>query len=295
MNRCVIIDIGSNTVRFDVFHYDEDGFCKHDSKTTNIGLISYIKDHHLSSEGLERVRQVLDEYDQYFRDNNLTEVMAFITASGRDIDNTEEFKQLIRSYGYPVDVLSSDEEATLDFEASMIGCEDNDGCLIDIGGGSTEIVPFEQRKPVALNSLPYGSLRMTHEYDDPMQMKLKCSQLLENIKGCKQEYHSLLGVGGTIRACQRFTHKTIQGSQVITIDDLYRMIDSWVNKDEMYEERAPLIKKERQLSMMGGLAILIAIMEHFHAEKIQIARFAVATGYFLSKHPNVKPHFNPNL
>jgi len=86
-------------------------------------------------------------------------VAAFTTAALRNAKNSREAVAAIEERtGIKIQVISGDEEATFDFIGATHNLQNDSGLLIDIGGGSTEIVTYRDRQIQYKTSLPIGSL-----------------------------------------------------------------------------------------------------------------------------------------
>ena len=79
----------------------------------------------------------------------------------RNIENSDEVIQIIKDkVNIEIDLLSGEEEGELSFCGSISTIKRDDGILIDLGGGSVEIVLFKDRKIDEKYSIPIGSLKM---------------------------------------------------------------------------------------------------------------------------------------
>ena len=145
MKRYGIVDIGSNTIRFKIYDY-MNGKVKHSvSNKKTAGLIAFKKDGKLNKDGINVLVSTLKKFNKHMEELGVDEAYYFATASLRNIDNTEEVLDTVKkTLNINIHVLSSDDEATLSFE--IIKEKDlygNDGILIDVGGGSSEINVFK--------------------------------------------------------------------------------------------------------------------------------------------------------
>lgn len=105
-------------------------------------------------EVLQRFQAILDSVHP-------KRVYVFATASLRNIINTQEVLEEIRRIcGLEVRVLTGQEEAIFDYFGALRTLNGPDGLLVDIGGGSTELVLFHDRQVTSACSLPMGSLNM---------------------------------------------------------------------------------------------------------------------------------------
>ena len=170
--KCSCIDIGSNTIKVSVFekrgkHWYTRAFLGEQTK-----LISYItiKDDnkYLSSDGIVALINALDKLIAFSKENMTEQIFAFATASLRGIKNADEVIEKVREkFGIVIDIISEEEEALCSLKGLLNEekCESvREGIMVDMGGGSCEIVHFMNGKQPEIVSLPVGCLLMTQTY-----------------------------------------------------------------------------------------------------------------------------------
>ena len=154
-----IVDVGSNTIRMNVYDIRDDKLRLLFSKKATAGLASYVKDKRMSAAGVDRVVEVLEDFQETLANLNIPEMHVCATASLRNVENSSEaVAEIERRTGVHVQVLSGREEA----EDSLL-----------------ELV---KRQYVLLNFLwvavplsPFYSLNRVHE---PTKLIRKCSKSL---------------------------------------------------------------------------------------------------------------------
>lgn len=104
----------------------------------------------------------MNSYKNICENFTINHIAVFATASLRNITNTDEaVREITKATGLAIDVVSGKEEATLDFIGATHDLDtSHDGLLVDIGGGSTELVSFEKGQILQAVSLPIGSLSL---------------------------------------------------------------------------------------------------------------------------------------
>ncbi len=129
----------------------------------------------LADEALERAFAALDEYAALVRDHEVpVERIRFCaTSATRDAANAAVFRDGVRSrLGLEPEVLSGDEEAALGFAGAMSGLPADLATpvlVVDVGGGSTEVILGDRDGVVAASSMDVGSVRLheRHVRHDP--------------------------------------------------------------------------------------------------------------------------------
>ena len=160
-----VIDVGSNTIRLVIYEVKDNRIESLFSNKNTAGLIGYVNDGELSRKGIRKACDVLNSLQKVAAHAQVEELFVFATASLRNIANTKEaVEEIERETGLKVDVISGHEEAVLDFEGAAHAQKLKDGVMVDIGGGSTEIVAFEKGKIKDAVSLEFGSLAMYKTY-----------------------------------------------------------------------------------------------------------------------------------
>ncbi|MAY97531.1 MAG: exopolyphosphatase [Nocardioides sp.] len=126
----------------------------------------------LAEEALERTFAAVEEYAALVARHDVDRVRFCATSATRDAANAADFAAGVRArLGVAPEVVSGDEEAALAWAGATRGLPGLTGPLVvlDIGGGSTELVLGSGATPDAAHSMDIGSVRMTerHLRSDP--------------------------------------------------------------------------------------------------------------------------------
>ena len=159
-----IIDLGSNTIRLSIFKYEDGKIRLLQNKKAIAGLAACVESGGLTEIGISKACFVLNRYKDILKSQNIENYSVFATASLRNINNREiVLNEIKERTGIVPEVLFGDEEARLDFIGVKNSCELSRGVLIDIGGGSTELVLFENGEIKRLTSIPIGALNLQNK------------------------------------------------------------------------------------------------------------------------------------
>jgi exopolyphosphatase / guanosine-5'-triphosphate,3'-diphosphate pyrophosphatase len=217
--RAGIIDVGSNTVRLLVA--EEGRGCLETilSERAHVGLATDVERDGLISEGkLAQVRQLAEHYAALARDSGVGRLDVVVTAPGRQSANGGELHDVLReATGAPVRPLSSEEEGRLAYAGAVRSCRSvpDSIAVIDVGGGSTQLMVGTEQGPAWLRSLDLGSLRLTERLvhaDPPTSGELDAvARVVE------EAFESLtpplpisaLATGGTARALRRLAGRRL--------------------------------------------------------------------------------------
>jgi len=258
--RVASIDLGTNTTRLLVADVD-DGRVDEIHRESHITRLGEGVDarHRLLPVPIARVRNVLSDYRRTLESLGAERTLAVATSAVRDADNGEAFLgELEWGYGFATRLLSGDEEA----ELTRCGVDPPSGTLIlDIGGGSTEVVLDEFHA-----SLPMGSVRFTERYGDEMQSLLREAAVL--LPDLSPEH--AIGVAGTVTQLAALDTEDVDGyrlSRARAREQLQRLAAM-----SMEERRAvPHMEPDRAPVIVAGAAILVAALDTYGLDEIEVS------------------------
>lgn len=153
--KYAVIDIGSNTIRLCIYQAAGTNFRRLFSAKETAGLASYIKKGIMRADGINKAAEVLSYFATILTQFTLKDIYVFATAPLRNISNTLQVTSaLYQKTGFDIDVLSGKQEALYSYYGAMHGIQSSDGLLTDIGGGSTELVSFQDGRQRLLTVSP---------------------------------------------------------------------------------------------------------------------------------------------
>jgi exopolyphosphatase/guanosine-5'-triphosphate,3'-diphosphate pyrophosphatase len=289
-----IIDIGSNTVRLNVYRCR----CQNNdisiifSNKENLGLVFYVKKGKLTNKGIEKLINVLQNMKNDLENLQIENYNFFATAILRNIENTNEIIQIVKDeLNIEIDLLSGEEEGALSFCGSISTIKNDDGILIDVGGGSVEIVLFKNREITEDHSIPVGSLKLYKDYVSNMIPNENESNLIKeriNLElektgiNNEEKIHFICGVGGGVRAL---------GKMLVDLS-LYKKKDDLIDVKALNQLNNELnqnnketylkilhVKPSRIHTFVPTLLIVESITSYFGCEELQISEYSVREGY----------------
>lgn len=290
-----VIDIGSNSMRLTVYSVEKDSFTILFKEKIMAGLANYIEHGTLTEEGIRRAGSGLNSFASTLKHLEISNVSAFATASLRNIHNTEQAtEELSRLVGFPIQVLSGEEEATYGYIGAMQDISMTSGLFIDIGGASTELVEFENGMANQAVSYPIGSLKL---YRDCVKRILpgdgsyaRMEKALKRELGDLSQHHApykqIAAVGGSARAAlklARTVYQLPQTCRTVTAEQLNEVF-AMLRSDQ--RTATDLILKsapERLHTLIPGLMILRHIVKTVQADEVVVSRYGVREGYLCQK------------
>ena len=290
-----IIDIGSNSIRLTLYEIENSSFKILFREKIMAGLAGYVENGALSAEGVECACAGLLTFRSILQTLHIEHISVFATASLRNISNTQQALGIIRAAtGYSVEVLSGESEALLGYAGAMQELHLRSGAFLDIGGASTEIVTFDEEKPVDLASFPIGSLSLYRRCVKrilPGQGSLK--RLQQEIDKTIQPGHAalaerplLVGVGGTARAAFKLAqhyYKISSDCHTITAGQLNGLCSFLCSGKKEASDLILRLEAERIHTLVPGVLILQHIFQLFGAQQLIISKYGVREGYLCKK------------
>jgi exopolyphosphatase / guanosine-5'-triphosphate,3'-diphosphate pyrophosphatase len=212
------IDIGTNSIHMVVVRIVADlpafSIIAREKETVRLGDRDP-QTGNLTPEAIERAFGALQRCQEIAKSLNAQQVLAVATSAVREAPNGHEFVRSIETeLGLPVNIISGQEEARRIYLGVLSGVEFNNTpqIIIDIGGGSTELVLGDSHEPRTLSSTKIGAVRLTSEFinispvSDRALMYLQAfvrgqlERAIDEIKANLQpgEIPKMIGTAGTI-------------------------------------------------------------------------------------------------
>jgi exopolyphosphatase/guanosine-5'-triphosphate,3'-diphosphate pyrophosphatase len=301
--------MGSNTTRLLVADVtvSDDGTTTHkqiERRTTITRLAESVdKRGILLPQAIARTRNALIEYRQIARNSDAVFVLLCATSATRDSDNGEAFLgEIEHDFGFRTMLLAGDAEARTSWRGVTSDpvlakrASSGTGWLIDIGGGSTEIVLTEGGKPVDRDSLQLGSVRLTEqelEGEDPPTEAMLAAARARALNLIADRFPDPgpidvpLGVAGTVTTAVAITldMKTYDPSRVHGFSLTRPHVEAALAKcaSVPVDERRELagLEPDRAPVILGGLTVLVAAYEHFGLEAITVSESDILDGIAL--------------
>lgn len=291
--RIGIIDLGTNSVRFDVHQLGRGPHIQrlHREKLMlRLGEDIFLTGR-LSREAKHRALHAFKSFRRTAADLHVRHIAAFATSALRTVSDSEPFlRALRRRTGIEVRVISGKEEARLIAQAILRHERRLPGryALVDIGGGSTEVSLCEKRRVLASASLDLGTARLQQVFlksspprrapggEDPVK------QLRRHIRGFLAARRALgrgagrvIGSSGTIRTLADIKQKLEGGGKSVPLKFLKDFVRDIREMTIPQLLRIPGMEAKRVDMILAGAVLLEEIMEFLGAAE------AVPTGYSL--------------
>jgi exopolyphosphatase/guanosine-5'-triphosphate,3'-diphosphate pyrophosphatase len=282
--RVAAIDQGTNTTRLLVADVI-DGHVEEISRRTAITRLGEGVDSRgkLLPLPIARVRNVLSDYRRELEALGAERALLVATSAVRDAENGEAFLGEIEwSYGFTTRLLSGDEEAELTLRG--VGPIDDSTVVVDLGGGSTELIGAGRRV-----SIDIGSVRLTERFlpsDPPTADELDAlhAAIRSALEAEDLAAERAIGVAGTVTSIAaldlglaEYDRDQVQG-HVLSRQGVERQLDRLAALPLAERRRIPALEPERAPVIVAGTAILLEIMRHLDLDEIQVSEHDILDG-----------------
>jgi exopolyphosphatase/guanosine-5'-triphosphate,3'-diphosphate pyrophosphatase len=250
----------------------------------------------LATEAIEDVVSAVGEYIKLYEPLEPDVVLALATSAVRDAENSGAFiAELRERFALNARILTGEEEARLTYVGAVAGRAPSDGTLvIDIGGGSTEMVVGSGREMAFHTSLQLGTVRHTERHvrsDPPTAPELEAladdirKQLFAELAAADFfEIHTGIAVAGTptsLAAIDQeldpYDPERVHG-YVLSLDAIQHMYSMLSGKSLEERLKVPGLHPGRAPTIVAGVVILIQAMRAFGLQEIEVSEHDILYG-----------------
>ena len=279
------IDIGTNSVRLLVAESGQGELNRLVERMEvprlgeDINQTGYLKE-----TAMERTIAVLKEYKEIIADwGSVPKAVA--TSAVRDASNQQEFvSQVKKETGIKINVIAGEKEAYLSYLGVAAELTDlqSKKLVVDIGGGSTELITGQAEDLLTYESINLGAVRLKEEFGE--DIKQLYSKVEKQIVGPEVEVEQLVGVGGTITTLAAVNQKleTYNRAEVhglkLAREEIQEMLDYIAAKPLSLRAEVPGLSRRRADIIVPGIVILIKIMEKVSRETITVSDTGLLEG-----------------
>ncbi len=276
--RVAAVDLGTNTTRLLVADV-VDGRLEELHRETRITRLGEGVDSRkrLLPVPIARVRNVLSDYRRTLESLGAARTLAVGTSAIRDAENGEAFLGEVEwSYGFTTHIATGDEEAALTRRGVA---PPPDTLVVDIGGGSTELVLDDFHV-----SLPLGSVRFTERHGEDVE------SIVRETKGLLPELQpdAAIGVAGTLTTLAALDLRLDAYDRKRVHGHLLSRVAAHTQRDRLaalpLDERKalPAMEPERAPVIVAGAAILTAILDAYELDAIEVSERDILDGIALA-------------
>jgi exopolyphosphatase / guanosine-5'-triphosphate,3'-diphosphate pyrophosphatase len=300
--RVAVIDLGSNSFRMVVFKARDGSWEREDELSSGVRIGEGLAvTGRLGEPAIERALQTLERFTDRCRDKGLKDssIDAVATSAIRDAENGGDFLRRVRSHtGLDVRVLSREQEARYGYLAAINSTELADGCVLDLGGGSLQLVRVAGRLARESGSWRLGAVRMTERFlsdaGPAKRSQLKALQAhvarkLERAPWLGSCSPHLVGLGGTVRNLASAAERAaglpadqVQGFQM-TGDALGELIERLAALPAAERSKVPGIKAGRADIVLAGAIVIQRVMRTAGFQALEVTGAGLREGIFFER------------
>lgn len=295
--RVAVIDIGTNSTRLLIADVDGEEVDEiyRESRVTRLGRgVDYSGQ--LSTEGIEAVCQTIAEYMPLVAEEEAEKVTVIATSAVRDAENGGAFVAELRErFNLNATVIDGNEEASLTYRGTVAGRSGDENLLvIDIGGGSTEMIIGRGPLPTFHTSLQAGVVRHTERIltgDPPESAELE--SLARDIGKLVQSslegidlppIDRAIAVAGTPSSLaaidlelEPYDPRAVEGHRLPL-----RTVQWWLSRLASMplaeRQQVPGLHPDRAQAIVAGVVILIEIMRTFDLLEVEVSEHDILYG-----------------
>ena len=289
-DRLAAIDIGTNTIKLLVAVVEGGALTAlhEDSQTTRLGE-GVSKTKRLTPEAIERTAAGVAAFVGKAREMGVTKILAVATSGAREAGNTGQFLERARDIaGVDVETVSGEREAELIFAgvSTDAGLRNQRLLVMDVGGGSAEIITGQNGCIERRVSVPAGAVRLTERFlhGDPVSPS-ELDALLQHgrellqleLAQCSLDGRVMVGTGGTVttaaaidQSLARFSIEKVNRYS-LTRQRLTEMLERLRALPLAKRRQVPGLPPERADIIVAGLAMYVVAMELAGIERLTVS------------------------
>jgi len=276
------VDLGSNSFRLHVGHYDGTTIRIIKSAREPIRLGAGLdKNGMLTPQAMRVATESLARFATVLAAYQLDSVRVVATNTLRIAGNSADFLPLAeKAIGYPVEIISGEEEGRLIYLG--VACAlDNPGerrLVLDIGGGSTEVIVGKGLDILAVESFSTGTVRQSDGFFiDGRIDDANFDAAIISARGYFEDavplyknhvWDMAYGSSGTLRSISEAIAKNGLGDGTLTLPSLNALRQRLIGFGHVDAIQLAGMKPDRAPVLVGGLAILIAVMQEMDISKM---------------------------
>lgn len=295
--KLAIVDLGTNSVRFDIHEViDRSSHRRLHREKQMVRLGDGVfKNGKVKKDNLTETIQAFLRFKERLSQWNVQHTISFATSALRDASNSSEVTQEIKNQtGFDVEVISGEQEAEL-IAKGIINNELTPPdwfAIIDIGGGSTEVIICRKKTIIKSFSFKLGSNRLQQSIlkTVPPDTGQNLSRIVELRKHIKKtiavlqdrtdwpQIETVVGSSGTIRAYRRIIKRSGLKIEPFKLSSLEKLINTMAPMTTEELLQIPGLDPKRVDIILSGGILLEEIMKNLGAKKVYTTEYTLRDG-----------------
>lgn len=301
------IDIGSNSGRIVVVQREASGHLEVlEEARAALRLVRDLdRGRELSDQAMARTIRALRGFRAVAVGAGVEHTLAVATAAVREAPNGAYLLQRIhQETGIRVDVIDGEQEARYAFLGAVHGLPVEHGMLVDVGGGSMQIVHFRDRAMRRYWTLPLGALRLSDRFlaSDPPSAA-EAAKLVDHVRETfaaasipsLARDETVIGTGGSIRNLAKIDRRRRPypipriHAYVLSLPSLAEVVDLVLSRQDSARSAVAGLNADRADSITGGALCVRTFLEAVGAPHIQVSGQGMREGLILESFGQATP------
>jgi exopolyphosphatase/guanosine-5'-triphosphate,3'-diphosphate pyrophosphatase len=241
----------------------------------------------LTEEAFIKLFYIFAEYD-------VTNIKAMATSAMRDSINGQLLADRIKRFtGIEIEIIRGNTEANIIFEAirGQVNLKKKTALLMDIGGGSTELIIVKNEKLLAVKSFNVGTVRLLtlrpEELEKKISSEIKRMQHFISSYIAIKDLDTFVGTGGNMRRIGKIRKKILKrpSSQEATFQEIGHMEESILSMSYVERIRRLELNKNRADVILPAMMLTHHLMEVLKMKTIKLPKVGLKEGILLSMLP----------
>ncbi len=286
------VDLGSNSFHMIVGELRHGQLAILDRIRETVRLAEGLSDSgDISPDARKRALDCLSRFGERLRDVHAENVRAAGTSTIRRArEDTTFMDEAESALGHPIEIVSGLEEARLIYNGVFHSLPPTEGLrlVMDIGGGSTELILGQGPRPRALESLHMGCVSMTERFFPggritPEGFKRARTAAQLELRPVKAFFRGVgdvevIGTSGTIRSTEAVASELGLSAAGLSLDSVERLVEKVLEYENTADLKLAGLSERRAQVWPGGLAILAELLRVLQIGGLKVSEGALREG-----------------
>lgn len=301
--KVAALDLGTNTFLCLIAEGNEKGITKVHKDLAQVVRLGQGIDQsgEFHPDALARARQCLTEFKKEIDAHRVDRILAMATSAARDAKNGKELFKIGDDLGIPIEIIPGEDEARITYQGATAGMTDDKkiSLVVDVGGGSTELISGRGTEILFGESLNIGGVRLTEKFitaqpvpeKDRAALKQYIEAQLESVivELKKEKIEQIIAVAGTPTSIVAievggFDEKKVDGYFLIK-----GRLEYWVQQfanTSVEEKKVKYNLGGRADIIFAGASILLAVLNALELQGMFVSTKGVRYGVALEMFKN---------
>jgi len=300
--RLAAVDLGSNSTRLLIADLADDGRLTEVVRRATVTRLGQGVDRsgRLDDAALQRVHAELDVIHGLLAEHRVERAVGVLTSAVRDAENGAELTDHVRALGIDARTIPGEREAALTFLGATSGrpVEERPVAVVDIGGGSTELIVGHVGAPEFAVSTQAGVVRHgeRHLHHDPPESD-ELVALADDARGIltdavpldvRRPVGTVIAVAGTATSCAAmiqeldpYDPERVHGF-VLSLAEVDELTAKLAQMDEAERRRVTGLHPDRAPTIVAGCVLLAVVLRAFGVEECEVSEHDILRGAIIA-------------